>query len=312
MFESVHPNVLTAIICVFAFLVIATVVVLALGRVKPDWSLDEVRQRTRTWWIMAAIFAVGLTLSDISGVVFFGLLSFLALKEYLSIIETRRADRRVLFWAYLAIPLQYYWIGTGWYGMAIIFIPVYMFLFLPLRMIMIGETKGFLRSAGIIQWGLMTTVFCLGHVAMLLTLPSEGNVNGGGAALMFFLVVLTQVNDVAQFLFGKWLGRRKIVPTVSQGKTWAGFIGGACSTVALTFLLGPWLTPFEGWSFAAVGLIIGVGGFVGDVIISAVKRDLNLKDSGSLLPGHGGILDRLDSLMYTAPLFYHFTRYFYY
>jgi phosphatidate cytidylyltransferase len=123
---------------------------------------------------------------------------------------------------------------------------------------------------------------------------------------VLFLVVLTQLNDVAQFLWGKSLGRRKIVPEVSPGKTWAGFLGGVATTTLLATLSGPYLTPLNQQQSLIAGLIIGVGGFIGDVSISALKRDLGIKDSGSLLPGHGGILDRVDSLTYTAPLFFHY------
>jgi phosphatidate cytidylyltransferase len=248
---------------------------------------------------------------------FFAFVSFLALKEYLSLIPTRRADRRVLFWAYLAIPVQYWWIADAWYGMFIIWVPVYVFLLLPLRMVLIGETQGFLRAVGTLHWGLMATVFSISHVAYLLVLP-EAAVPGAagravaGPSLVLFLVVLTQLNDVAQFLWGKALGRHRAVPTVSPGKTTEGLVGGVATTLALALALAPWLTPFTRPQAVAAGLIIGVGGFVGDVVVSALKRDLGIKDSGTLLPGHGGILDRIDSLTYTAPLFFHLVWYLHY
>jgi phosphatidate cytidylyltransferase len=119
---------------------------------------------------LAGVFIGALVIGRATGIAFFGFASFLALKEFLSLIPTRRADRRVLFWAYLAIPLQFYWVYSEWYGMFIVFIPVYMFLLLPLRMISIGETEGFLRAAGTLHWGPMTTVFCLSHAAFLLIL----------------------------------------------------------------------------------------------------------------------------------------------
>jgi phosphatidate cytidylyltransferase len=248
---------------------------------------------------------------------FFAFVSFLALKEYLSLIPTRRADRRVLFWTYLAIPIQYWWIAREWYEMFIIFVPIYVFLFIPLRMVLIGETAGFLRAAGTLHWGMMATVFSISHIAYLLVLPPPAGIHTegakvGGAALVLFLVVLTQINDVAQFLFGKAFGRHRAVPTVSPGKTYEGLLGGLAVTLGLALLLAPWLTPFNPWQAAAAGLILGLGGFIGDVVISALKRDLGIKDSGSLLPGHGGILDRIDSLTYTAPLFFHFTAYLFY
>lgn len=196
--------------------------------------------------------------------------------------------------------------------MFIIFIPVYVFLLLPLRMVLIGETKDFLRAAGTLHWGIMTLVFGISHIAYLLVLPESKNVGAGGAGLVLFLVFLTQFNDVAQFLWGTMLGSHKIIPKVSPNKTWEGFLGAVATTTVLSVLLLNWLTPLT-WAMAAIaGLLISVAGYVGDVTISALKRDIGLKDSGNMLPGHGGILDRIDSLTYSAPLFFHFVHYFYY
>jgi phosphatidate cytidylyltransferase len=306
---GVEENVLYAIGAVFAILVIATVAVWALGRARPGRDFSELRNRVKSWWVMVVVFTLALVFSRTVSLVFFAFLSFLALKEYLSLIPTRRADRRVLLWAYLAIPLQYLWVGYEWYGMFIIWIPVYVFLFLPMRMILIGETKGFVRAAGTLHWGLMTTVFAVSHVAYLLVLPDDVNPRGGGAGLVLYLVFLTEFNDVAQFLWGKTLGRRRAVPTVSPGKTIEGLIGGLATTIALAWLLAPWLTPLDVREALVAGTIVGLAGFIGDVVMSAVKRDIGVKDSGALLPGHGGILDRLDSLTYTAPLFFHFIWY---
>lgn len=196
--------------------------------------------------------------------------------------------------------------------MFIIFIPVYMFLFLPLRMVIIGETKDFLRAVGTLHWGLMAMVFSISHVAFLLVLQPTERFTAGGAGLVLFLVFLTQFNDVAQFVWGKMLGKHKIIPKVSPNKTWEGFFGGVLTTTLFSVLLSGVLTPLS-LEFAIIaGLLISTAGFIGDVTISALKRDIGVKDSGSLLPGHGGILDRIDSLTYSAPLFFHFIHYFYY
>jgi phosphatidate cytidylyltransferase len=186
------------------------------------------------------------------------------------------------------------------------------FLFLPMKMVLIGETQGFLRAASTLQWGLMTTVFSLSHVAYLLALPDDRNPAGGGDALLFYLVFLTQINDVAQYVWGKSFGRHKVIPTVSPNKTFEGLLGGVATTTLLAFVLAPWLTPLTRIESIAAGVLIGVCGFIGDVTVSAIKRDVGVKDSGTLLPGHGGILDRLDSLTYTAPLFFHFIYYLHY
>lgn len=187
-----------------------------------------------------------------------------------------------------------------------------MFLFIPIVLILIGENKGFLRSVGSVHWGMMMMVFGLSHVSYLLALSPSSSTAPGGAGLILYLVVLTQGNDVAQYLWGKWLGRHKVIPKVSPNKTWEGLIGGVLTTVGLAYLLAPWITPLTPLHTLLTGLIIGIGGFIGDVNISALKRDLGVKDSGNTIPGHGGILDRVDSLTFTAPMFFHFMRYFYF
>ena len=311
-FEGPPEPVLWAIAGIFSILVLASVATMVLSRLRPGRDQSELRSRVSSWWVMVTVFSVAILLSRTVSIVFLAFVSFLALKEYFSLIPTRRVDRRVLFWAYLAIPVQYYWVAIGWYGMFIIFVPVYMFLFLPVAMIRAGETQGFLRSAGTLHWGLMTMVFSLSHTAFLLALPEQRNPAGGGAGLMLFLVFLTQFSDVAQYIWGKLLGRRKTVPTVSPNKTVEGLAGGVATTVLLAWLLGPWLTPLTGWQGPVAGLLIGLSGFAGDVTVSALKRDLGIKDSGSLIPGHGGILDRVDSLTFAAPLFFHFVYYLHY
>lgn len=297
---------------IYVLLFIASLFIAWQQKRQPERNLTELVQRVRSWWIMVAIFSAALLFGATVTLIFLGLVSFLALKEYLSMIPTRRADRRVLFWAYLAIPLQFYWIGIGWYGMFIVFIPVYLFLLLPLRMVLIGETDGFLRAVGTLHWGVMITVFGLSHAAYLIMLPGDADAGGEGASLLLYLVFLTQFNDVAQYVWGKSFGKRPIVPKVSPNKTWAGFIGGVGTTTLLAVLIAPWLTPMDTLAALFSGLMIGVGGFIGDVNMSALKRDLGVKDSGSLIAGHGGILDRVDSLSFTAPLFFHFIRYGFY
>ena len=194
---------------IFVLLVIASAISFMLARRAPDGRFVELRQRIRSWWVIVAALAIALLLDRTLSLVFFGFVSFLALKEYLSLIPTRRSDRRVLFWAYLTIPFQYTWIGVNWYGMFVIFIPVYAFLFLPMRMVLIGETRSFLQAAGTLHWGLMTMVFSISHVAALLALPAAEAARSGGAGLVLYLIVLTESNDVAQYLWGKLFGRHR-------------------------------------------------------------------------------------------------------
>lgn len=305
---SIPKYSLYAILFVIGLLCLATITQLILSNRNTSKDYTELSQRIQSWWWMIGLTFLALLVSKTTAIVFFGFLSFLALKEILSIVPTRQADRRVIFWAYLSIIPQYYWVSTGWYGMFIIFIPVYAFLFLPMRMVLIGESKGFIKSAGTIHWALMLTVFCISHLAFLLVLPNL-NEQSGQIGLVLFILFMTQFNDVSQYVWGKLFGKHKIIPKISPNKTIEGFIGGVVTISIASACVAPYLTPLTTQQGLIAGLLISMSGFIGDVVISSVKRDLNIKDSGNLIPGHGGILDRLDSLIYTAPLFFHYVYY---
>ncbi|TFH89958.1 phosphatidate cytidylyltransferase [Vibrio ouci] len=298
-------------VVIVSILVLGTLVYLWLSRQHRDRDYLELKLRIRSWWWMIGIVFVVLYLPLQYTLFFVGFLSFMALKEFLSIVPTRMTDRRVIFWAYLSIPFQYYWLSIGWYGVYIIFIPVYMFLYLPMVAVLIGDTKGFIRSAGVIHWALMLTVFCISHMAYLLVLPSL-NLDAGSMGMLLFLLIFTQFNDVCQYVWGKSFGKHKIVPKVSPNKTWEGFVGGALTVIVASYFVAPYLTPLTGVQGLVAGVIIAFSGFIGDLVISSVKRDLKIKDTSQFIPGHGGILDRIDSLMFTAPLFFHYIYYLYY
>lgn len=306
---NIPRNSLFIIISVIALLCLATFIRVILAKKNPDRNDTELKQRIESWWWMVILLFSALLLGKKVSIIFFGFLSFLMLKEFCSIISLRQADRRILFWAYLSIPIQYYFVYIGWYGMFVIFIPVYVFLFLPIRMVLIGQVKGFINSSGVIHWAVMLTVFSISHIAYLLSLPNI-NPNAGNIGLVLCLLLLTQTNDVFQYIWGKMLGKHKILPKISPSKTWEGFIGGLCTISLIAACIVPFLTTLSMQQGLIFGFVIGVAGFFGDVVISSVKRDLQIKDSGSLIPGHGGILDRMDSLIYTAPLFFHMFYYF--
>jgi phosphatidate cytidylyltransferase len=175
-------------------------------------------------------------------------------------------------------------------------------------MVLIGQTKGFIKSAGIIHWSIMLTVFCISHIAYLLVLPVK-NVESGSIGLILFLLFTTQFNDVCQYIWGKTFGKHKILPKVSPNKTWEGFLGALLTITICSGYIAPLLTPLTFGCGLIAGVVISISGFFGDVVISSVKRDLQIKDCGNLIPGHGGILDRMDSLIYTAPLFFHLIYY---
>ena len=291
-----------------AAVILASVIAVVKKNKYPERDYDELILRTKSWWWMIGLVLAALYMGQKAATVFFAFVSFLALKEFYSIAQLRTVDRRLVFWAYLAIPVQYYFAYIQWYGMFIIFIPVYMFLFLPMRSTLIGETKGYIKANATIQWSLMLAVFTLSHIAYLINLD-RFNEQSGFIGLVLFLLFITQSNDVSQYVFGKLFGKHKIIPKVSPNKTWEGFLGGLATTTLLATLLAPFLTILTWQQGFIAGLLIAAVGFVGDVVLSSVKRDLGIKDTGSMIPGHGGILDRMDSLMYTTPIFFH---YFYY
>lgn len=286
-----------SLIVIFSLLLIATVINGLLVWLRPSKDWRELTLRIRTWWVIIVLFSFALLSPSWLALTFFALVSFMALKEFLTLVPSRQSDRMPLLWMFIAIPLNYWLIGIGWYGMFVVFIPVYVFLF-SARMVIAGDTQGFLRTVSQLHWSLMTTVFAFSHVAFLLVLPADGMQTS--ALLVLFLVGLTEFNDIAQYLWGKSLGRIKVIPKVSPNKTLEGLLGGVATTALAATVLGPLLTPLS-WPMALLaGVIIGVTGFCGDVVMSAIKRDIGVKDSGTLLPGHGGILDRLDSLIFTA------------
>lgn len=307
---NIPPHSLMMMGFVILLLIIGTAVSYYKAYQHPDKDYRELKQRIHSWWWMISILFICLSQGYIITVILFAALSFLALKEFFSIVPLRQVDRRAIFWLYLAIPIQYYWIATGWYSMFLIFIPVYLFLFIPLRLVLIGDTQGFIRSSGVLHWGVMLTVFCISHLASLASL-TRVNFDAGSMGLILFILFLTQFNDVMQYVCGKQFGKHKIIPKVSPNKTWEGFIGGIICTMLLSTLLGSYLTPMTALFSGLAGLLIAVAGFIGDVVVSSIKRDLSIKDSGQMIPGHGGILDRLDSLTFSAPLFFHYFYYFF-
>jgi phosphatidate cytidylyltransferase len=299
---------------VLVLLTVSSVVGIILKQTAKSESAQRVianlNARVRAWWIMSAIFAFSLAVGKNYSLVLFCLLSFLALREYITLVPTRRGDHRTLFWTFFIItPLQYFLIAIDWYGFFVILIPAFAFAFIPARIALQGDTEHFLERAAKIQFGLMICAYCLSHAPALLILNIP-NYEGHNSVLLLYFVLVDQMSDVLQYVWGKLLGRHKIAPNVSPSKTWEGFVGG----VATATLLGAFLsfaTPFTRWQSAGMSLAITLMGFLGGLVMSAIKRDAGVKDFGAVIEGHGGILDRIDSLCFAAPVFFHLVRYFF-
>ncbi|MDG5786163.1 phosphatidate cytidylyltransferase [Evansella sp. AB-P1] len=307
----------TYLYIIFIVLIAISIVVSMIHYFKKKKDYDELVMRTKLWWGMAIIFSVSLIFSPTISLVSLGILCTLVLKEYFSMTKTRKQDRRIFIWAYLAIPLHFYWIYIGWYGMFIIFIPIYVFLFLPLVRIFKSGSIGFLNSVATTQWGLMLMVFGLSHLALFpkLTEISEHEYELAvqyGGWLVLFVVVLTQMNDVVHYLVSKKLGKHKVIPSANPNLTWEGFIGGLSAVIIMSYFLAPYLTPLSKSHSIVAAMLIGFGGFFGTTVVSVVRRNLTFNHEGVKEGIQDKFIKKIDSLTYTAPLFFHFVYYFYF
>jgi len=315
--------------------------------------------RLRAWWIFCVVLVTALVIAKAATVILFGLISFWALREFITLTPTRPGDHRTLFWVFfLWTPLQFILVGTEFYGLYSIVIPVYAFLFVPAGVALSGDSKRFLERTAKIQVGLLICVYCLSYAPALLTLPlpkeggsaaapsvapaSEtptGEKAGGekiapekaadapaadkpvivtrlqrdrsaNARLLFFFVLMVQLSDALQYAWAQIPSKHVIVPRINPTKTWEGLLGGTASATLLGFALW-WATPFRHWWMAAgMSAVTSLMAFAGSMTMSAIKRDRGVKDYGTLVEGHGGVLDRLDSICFAAPIFFHFTMYY--
>ena len=274
-------------------------------------TVDNLNARVRSWWIMAGVFAAALVLDRRVTLCLFGALSFLALREFMSLTPTRPADHRALLLGfYVVVPLQYWLIAVDWYGFYAILVPVYVFAALPAVSVLAGDTQDFLARTAKLQWGLWLTVYALSAAPALLLLHDIPGYRLPPAMLLLYLMIVVQMSDVFQYVCGKLFGRTLLAPAISPSKTVEGLIGGGLIAVAVGTGLHV-ITPFSPLQAAGMSTVLVIAGFLGGLVLSAIKRDLGAKDWGSVIGGHGGILDRMDSVCFSAPLFFHMTRYWF-
>lgn len=344
------------LVCGVLVLLGGATALMSLLRRRTDGGIDPAIVQTfwlriRSWWMLCAVVATALFIAKTATVIVFGLMSFWALREFITLTPTRPGDHRALFWVFfLVTPLQFVLVGFEQYELYSILIPVYVFLFVPARIAMSGDSKRFLDRTAKIQSGLLICVYCLSYAPALLNLPltkspaavqraamtsaavragetaaqaepltparSESPLaqleepdSGSNARLLFFFIIMVQLSDALQFAWSQIPSKHVIVPTIHPGKTWEGLLGGAGSVALIGALLAWAIPPFPYWFAAGMAMVIALMGFAGAITMSAIKRDRGVKDYGTLVEGHGGILDRIDSICFAAPVFFHFTRY---
>jgi phosphatidate cytidylyltransferase len=314
---SLSTDTLTgSLIAVFGGLLVVLLLASSIGwilakRARTESALavvNNLNARTNAWWVMITAIGIAIYFGEWALVLLFAFVSFQALREFISLTHTRRADHRALVWSFFVLlPLQYFLVSEKWYELFSILIPVYGFLLLPISSSLGRDTTRFLERTAKVQWGLMICVYCISHIPGLLMLEVTG-FEGKSVLLLVFLILVVQASDVFQYIWGKLFGKTKFSPTISPSKSWEGLIGGWISSVALGAMLH-WITPFSIWQAALIALVINVMGFFGGYVLSAIKRDRGVKDWGSMIEGHGGMLDRVDSLSFSAPVFFHLVRY---
>ena len=305
-------DLLTLFACLGAVLVAASLAGRVLARRLPAGTrhpgIENLNARIDAWWGMILVMGIAFLGGRTGVIVLFALCSFAALREFLTITTTVRADHRALLAAFFVVlPAQYAFVWIDWYGMYSIFIPVYAFLLLPIASMLRGDATRFLVRVAEVQWALMITVFCASFVPALLSLRIPGY-EARNALLIAFLVVVVQASDVLQYVVGKRFGRTRLSPSLSPSKTVEGAVGGVLAASSVGAALW-WITPFTPPQAAGLSLVICVMGLLGGLVLSAIKRDRGVKDWGHLIPGHGGFLDRLDSVVFAAPVFFHLVRY---
>ena len=267
----------------------------------------------KTSWGMATVFWVGWALGDAVATVLFGLVGFFALREFITLSPTRRGDHRSLVLAFFVVlPLQFWLVAARQFELFTVFIPVVVFLALPVASALANDPERFLERNAKLQWGIMVCIYGMSHVPALLLLNFPGY-RDKGAFLVFFLVFVVQTGMVVQHLLGQRFPHQPVAPKVSQSFQWvswlAGLAAGALAGVLLSFI-----TPFTPAQALGMALLACVAGSLGHLVMKALKRDRGITSwgmQGMSVTGAGGLLDRVDALCFAAPVFFHSIRWYF-
>jgi phosphatidate cytidylyltransferase len=280
-----------------------------------EWHarLKDFRQLLGTSWIMVVVFWIAWAAGEIVADVLFAMISFFALREFITLSPTRRGDHRSLVLAFFVVlPLQYVLVATRHFDLFTVFIPVYVFLAIPVASALGGDTQRFLERNAKLQWGIVVCVFGLSHVPALMLLGSP-RYDGKGAFLVFFLAIVVQSCMLVQHLLTRHLGRDPSIPSVSSSFNWYSW---ALGMILGSFVGGlfSFITPFKIGQAVALAFIACVAGSMGHLVMKALKRDRGVTAWGSReisVTGANGLLDRVDALCFAAPIFFHSVRWYF-
>ncbi len=301
---------------VFVLLSIATFIGQWLRRqtslVLDQRSVNSYNSRVHAWWFFSAVLGLAF-FQPLITVVLFGILSFWALREFITLTPTSMGDHRALFWVFFFFtPMQFVLVAYDYYAFYSILIPVYAFLFIAARVAISGDFQRFLERVAKIQFGLLVCVYCLSFAPALLFLKCK-NMDGeyANARLLFFFVTMVLFAELLQFICGRLFGKHIIAEPIDTARTWEGVLGGAVASAIVGLSLF-WATPFPyWWQAGAMSVLIAIMASAGSLTLAAIKRDRGEVTTGTLIEGHGGVLSRIDSICFAAPVFYHVTNYFF-
>ncbi|MBL4820365.1 MAG: phosphatidate cytidylyltransferase [Gammaproteobacteria bacterium] len=323
MITAPEPALYWTLFTIFASLIIGSIIRFIRLRGADEAKRHQRFASLRTWWMLAVGVSAALLAGRPGICLLLAVASCSGWFEITRMLGARPEDRPAIQAGYGLIVINYLIILSGSVSFYVVFLPVSSLIVLAVLLLIKGEPRGYIRSAGGLLWGIMFLGYGVSHAALLLILPESSTGPIGPAGWFLFLIILTETNDIFQAQVGRLSGshkRHRITPVISPNKTWEGFLGGMLVTTVLALLIAPSLTtlgqqagplslpdslrPWIAPVFAAI--LIALAGFFGDINMSAIKRDSGVKDSSNLLPGMGGVIDRIDSLTITAPVFVYF------
>ena len=292
-------------LCVFGFCIFIaflTITGLITWLFKKTEAVVTFNKRMGSLWVLILLFTLALAFNKAVATIFFLILSVASFIEYQKMIGIKFSDKKPYFLTYFLIPLQYYFLYKGWMILFLIFIPLSIFVLVPAVGIVHRNCENVWRNCMLDYIGLILTVYCMGYMAVYLTFPYMTEPTALG--LLVYILILSLMCDFFQAIFGQTIGKHKILPKVSPNKTWEGLIGGMILTGVLSYYMGKYLTSYSAIELFIFGCCLAVCCFGADVTISSIKRWIGVKDTGNILPGHGGLLDRFDSILFSAPVLY--------
>jgi phosphatidate cytidylyltransferase len=275
-------------------------------------TVDSFNRRVQAWWFFSIVLGLAFFKPTLT-VVLFGLLSFWAMREFITLTSTSPGDHRALFWTFFFFtPMQFVLVAFNFYTLFSILIPIGAFFFITTRSAISGDFDHYLERMARIEFGLLVCVYSLSFAPALLFLDyPERAGDFTPARLLFFFITLVLFAELMQFFCSRLFGKHPISVNVDPTRTWEGLLGSTVVT-SLAGLSLYWATPFSAWWQAlAMSAVITVMASAGALTIAAIQKDRGEVTSGTLIEGHGGVLTRIDSICFAAPVFYHLTRYFF-